>query len=166
MKGGNETITRKSNDIINQFKRKMLNLDSGYDEHGRHEEQYRNFKRKKELEAEIYKRAKKRQKNQEYDDEDTLILKEEDKNEGEGDGDRDEPKVKKEKSDGMFIPQKNQFDFTYRPESRAVGVDKRVKPESVKGQFLRSMLKMKREYNSQQKATFAAVKPNLNPDKE
>lgn len=139
----------------------MLNLDAGYDEHGRHEEQYRNFKRKKEIEAEMYKRSHKRRKNHESDDE-NVVPKEEDKNEGEG----DEVKKEKEKTDGMFIPQKNQFDFTYRPESSAVAVDKRVKPESVKGQFLRSMLKMKREYNSQQKATFAAVKPNLNPDKE
>lgn len=65
----------------------------------------------------------------------------------------------------MFIPQKNNFDFTYRPSSKAQQQDKRVKPESTKGQLLKRMHQMKRTYNSQQKATFAAIKPNLNPDK-
>lgn len=64
----------------------------------------------------------------------------------------------------MMIPTKR-FDYTYRPKSKAVTHDKRVNPDSVRGQFLKKMLNMKKVFNSQQKATFAAIKPNLTPDK-
>lgn len=161
MKGGNDDIKRKSQEIINKWQRMLLNLDSGYDESGRHEEQYRQYRRHKEIEAEVYGRRLKRQKTKEGVNEDPVVKREEDKNEGEG----EDLSMKKQPSDGMFIPTKN-FDFTYRPESKAVPQDRRVKAESTKGQFLRQMLKMKKMYNSQQKATFAAIKPNLNPDKE
>lgn len=158
MKNGNDVIKRKSAEVINLWKRRILNLDSGYDETGRHEEQYREFKYKKEMEAKIYSRTNKRQKTGENDD---PVKQEEDKH----DGVNEDLELKKQKSDGMFIPQKNMFDYTYRPTAHVVAKDKKVKPDSVKGQVLRSMLKMKRTYNGQQKATFAAVKPNLDPDK-
>mmetsp|Transcript_28421 Transcript_28421/g.25155 ORF Transcript_28421/g.25155 Transcript_28421/m.25155 type:complete len:100 (+) Transcript_28421:151-450(+) len=70
-----------------------------------------------------------------------------------------------EKKDNFFIPMNNQFDFTYKPTSNVSRVENKVKPDSIQGQFIRASLKMKRQYNAQQKATFAAIKPDLNPDK-
>lgn len=158
--GSNDTVRRKCQEIINKWKRQILMLDGAYDEEGRHEEQYRDFKAKKMREAEYYQRQNKRQKTSERGE--RPVVKEEDKGEGEG----DEPELKKQASgDNMFIPQKNNFDYTFRPKSRVIGQDKKVRPESVKGQFLKKMLAMKKDYNAQQKTTLAAVKPNLDPDK-
>lgn len=161
MKAGNDIIKRRSAELINKWKRRILMLDAGYDESGRHEEQYRDFKAKKQMEAEIHRRAHKRFKRREEPEAIKPFKTEEDKNEGEGDA----LELKKQPSDGMFIPQGGMFDYTFRPSSKAMPQDRKVKPESVKGQFLRSMLKMKKTYNGQQKATFAAIKPNLDPDK-
>jgi transcription factor SPN1 len=162
MKGGNDEVKRKSQEIINKWQRMLLNLDGGYDESGRHEEQYREYRRHKDEEAAMFNRSNKRRKTGESLEESIPVVKTEDKNdEGEG----DDAELKKQANDGFFIPTKN-FDYSYRPTSRAVPQDRKVKAESVKGQFLKKMHQMKRSYNGQQKATFAALKPSLNPDKD
>lgn len=53
-----DSLKRKALEIINKWKRQILNIDTGYDEDGRHEEQYRNFVIKKQREAKYYKRQK------------------------------------------------------------------------------------------------------------
>lgn len=153
----------KCQEIINKWKRQILNLDESYDAEGAHEEQYREFKKKKVREAEYFQRINKRQKyDDDEDDTKPQLLKQESLHaEGEG----DDPKLKKEQSDGFFIPQKNNFDFTYRPTAKVVPKNNRVKSESTKGQFIKKMLQMKKTFTGQQRTTFSAVKHDLNPDK-
>lgn len=94
MKGGNDAIKRKSQEIINKWKRQILNMDAGFDESGRHEEQYREFKMKKQLEAELYRKVNKRKKVGEDDDDESPAIKQEEKK-GEGEG--DDLELKKQK---------------------------------------------------------------------
>ena len=139
-------------------------LEESYDAEGAHEEQYREFKRKKIREAEYFQKLNKRQK---FDDDDEVETKpkltKQESLQAEGEG--DDPKLKKEQSDGFYIPQKNNFDFTYRPVSKAEKKNNRVSAESTKGQFIRKMLAMKKSYTGQQKTTFSVMKQDLNPDK-
>ena len=158
MKQGNEAISLKAAEIINKWKRKWVDrYQFGVDQ----EEHYRNFKRKKQIEAEVFKRRnEKRKKVKEFDEEEEF---------GEGDKDEENKEVSKKKierkEDNFFIPQKNQFDFTYKPVANVERQENKIKPESVRGQFIRASLKMKKDFTAQQKASFAAIKPNLNPDK-
>jgi len=160
MKFGNGALKRKAAELISKWKRQMA---SRYNTGVSKEEQYINFKKKKQIEAEVYQRKNdKRFKTQEGDEGEY-------DNEGEFNNEEEEnkekPKKQKKKSEGFFIPQKNQFDFTYKPESQARKTDRKIKPDSIQGQFIRATLKMKKQYTSQQKASFAAIKPNLDPDK-
>ena len=117
------------------------------------------IKENKQIEAQMYaKPPEKRQKI--YENEDEYA------DEGEEEQKESQPKKEvKKKDQGYSIPQANQFDFTYKPISSAKNKNNKIKPESVQGQFIRASLKMKKAFNAQQKATFAAIKPNLNPDK-
>lgn len=149
MKGGSENLARKAGEIVSKWKRLWADEMS----HGvSQEERYRDFKRRKQMEAEYHSARGKRFKAHEED----------------SDEEEKDPKSskKKKKEEGFLIPQKNQFDFTYKPVSNVVKKDLRVKPDSVRGQFIRASLKMKKDFTAQQKATFAAIKPNLNPDKD
>mmetsp|Transcript_40026 Transcript_40026/g.39626 ORF Transcript_40026/g.39626 Transcript_40026/m.39626 type:complete len:155 (-) Transcript_40026:34-498(-) len=154
MKGGSEELVRKAGEIVSKWKRLWADeMASGISQ----EERYRDFKRRKQYEAEYHgARADKKFKTNEEDSG-------EDENEEEKDT---KSKKKKKKEEGFLIPQKNQFDFTFKPTSNVIKKDLRVKPDSVRGQFIRASLKMKKDFTSQQKATFAAIKPNLNPDKD
>ena len=53
----------------------------------------------------------------------------------------------------------------YRPQPTAKPIDRKVRPESVRGQFLRSIQNMKKDFNAQQRTSLSAIKHDLNPDK-
>ena len=75
----------KCQEIINKWKRQILMLEESYDAEGVHEEQYREFKRKKIREAEYFQKVNRKPKFDEDEIKPKLTKQESLQAEGEGD---------------------------------------------------------------------------------
>ena len=118
----------KCKEILNKWYRMIFELNSGYDQAGIYEQQYRQYRESKLKEIqEIRGTTKELPKsknaiNEKTHDECGLIR------------------------DRVYIPAKNMFDFTYRPYNEVEPIEKPKNPDGIKSNILKKMVRMQKDF--------------------
>ena len=123
-----EKLKLKCQEILNKWYRMIFDLNTGYDQTGIYEQQYREYREQKlrevkQIRGKDAELGKMKSGVQEYDHEQCGIVR-----------------------DRAYVPSKNMFDFTYRPHSDVNPIIRSENREGTKSMIFKKMAQMQKEF--------------------